>query len=74
MTVQSLSCSGLFLAYIFWGGNMQVLIPDRDHGYYVAHVRKQKVVWNKKYKVYTEYMGDEYLGEGDEVLELEVAE
>lgn len=53
---------------------MQVLIHDHDHGYYVAIVRKQKVVWNKKYKVYTEYMGDEYLGDGDEVLELEVAE
>lgn len=74
MTVQSLSRSGLFLAYIFWGGNMQVLIPDHDDGYYVAIVRKQKVVYNKKYEVYTEYVGDEYLDEGDEVIEMEVAE
>lgn len=53
---------------------MQVLIPDGDHGYNVARIRKQKVVWNEKYKVYTEYVGDEYLDEGDEVIELEVAE
>lgn len=53
---------------------MQVLIPNGDHGYYVARIRKQKVVYNKKYEVYTEYMGDEYLDEGDEVIELDVAE
>lgn len=51
-----------------------VLVPNGDHGYYVAHVHKQKVVWNKTYKHYSEYMGDEYLDEGDEVIEMEVAE
>jgi hypothetical protein len=53
---------------------MKVLVPSSDHGYVEVVVRKMKVVFNKKYRSYSEYMGDEYLEDGDEVVEREVAE
>lgn len=53
---------------------MKVLVPDSDHGYREATVRKTKVVYNKKYRAYSEYVGDEYLEDGDEVVEREVVE
>ena len=42
--------------------------------YRIATVRKIKVVYNKKYRSYSEYAGDDYLEEGDEVVEMDVAE
>lgn len=53
---------------------MIVLIPTTDHSYREAVVIKTKVVYNKKYREYYEYHGDEYLGEGDEVVEMDVAD
>lgn len=53
---------------------MKVLVPDADHSYREATVRKTKVVYNKKYRVYSEYAGDDYLEDGDEVVEMDVAE
>ena len=53
---------------------MKVLIPSSDHGYLEATIRRRKVVYNKKYKQYSEYYDDEYLNEGDEVVEMDVAE
>jgi hypothetical protein len=53
---------------------MKVLIPSDDHSYREATVRKVKVVYNKQHKEYSEYHGDEYLEEGDAVVEMEVAE
>lgn len=53
---------------------MKVLVPDSDHSYQKAVVRKMKVVYNKKYHEYSEYYGDDYLDDGDEVVEMDVAE
>lgn len=53
---------------------MIVLIPTTDHSYIEAVVIKTKVVYNKKYREYYEYHGDEYLGEDEQVLEMDVAE
>ena len=50
-----------------------VLVPSHDHQYRKATVRKIKVVYNKKYREWYEYHGDEYLNEGDEVMEMNVA-
>jgi hypothetical protein len=38
---------------------MTVLIPSSDHGYVGVVVRKMKVVFNKKHRSYSEYMGDD---------------
>lgn len=53
---------------------MKVLIPTNDHGYREATVRITKVVYNKRYRSYTEYFGDDFLEEGDEVIEMQVVE
>ena len=53
---------------------MKVLIPSFDHSYREATIRRIKVVYNKKYREYSEYHGEEYLDEGDEVVEMDVAE
>jgi hypothetical protein len=53
---------------------MKVLIPGIDHSYREAVIRRVKVVYNKKYRAYSEYAGDEYLEDGDEVVEMDVAE
>lgn len=54
----------------------KILIPNGDHTYRVAVVRKTKVVYNKKYREYSEYAGEEYLmkEDGNEVIEMVVAE
>lgn len=46
----------------------KVLIPSDDHFYQEGRLCEKKVVYNKKYRSYTEYAGDEYLEEGDEVV------
>ena len=53
---------------------MKVLVPDSDHEYREARVRKTKVVYNAKYRTYSEYAGDDYLEDGDEVVEMDVVE
>lgn len=53
---------------------MKVLVPDSDHSYREATIRKMKVVYNKKYRAYSEYVGDEYLEDGDTVIEMEVVD
>jgi hypothetical protein len=53
---------------------MKVLIPGTDHSYREAVVKRINVVYNKKYREYSEYHGDDYLGDGDEVVEMDVAE
>lgn len=51
----------------------KVLVSAHDHRYRVAQVTRMKVVFNKKYNEWSEYYGDEYLNEGDEVMEMDVA-
>jgi hypothetical protein len=53
---------------------MKVLVPISDHSYREATVRKIKVVYNKKYRAYSEYVGEDHLEDGDEVIEMDVAE
>lgn len=53
---------------------MKVLIPSDDHSYRVGSVKKMKVVYNNRYLSYSEYAGDEYLEDGDVVVEMDVAE
>lgn len=52
---------------------MKILVPSHDHQYREATVSKMKVVYNNIYKEWYEYHGDDYLDEGDEVLEMDVA-
>ena len=47
----------------------EVLVESHDHGYQIAHVVERKVVFNTKYKTYSEYAGDEYLEE-NEIVEV----
>jgi hypothetical protein len=51
-----------------------VLVQAEDHSYRLVTIRKIKVTWNSHDRTYYEYAGDEYLGEGDEVREMDVAE
>jgi len=53
---------------------MKVLIPEADHSYREATVKKIKVVYNQKYRTHTEYAGDEYLEDDEIVIEAQVAE
>lgn len=53
---------------------MKILVPSHDHQYREATVRKMKAVYNHIYKEWHEYAGDEYLDEGDEVFEVDVAD
>lgn len=53
---------------------MKVLVPASDHSYREVTVRKIKVVYNKKYREYSEYHGNDYLDGDDEVVEMDVAE
>lgn len=52
----------------------KVLVPGFDHGYRLVVVQRMEVVYNKITKTYSEYAGDEYLEEGDEVVEMDVVE
>lgn len=52
----------------------KVLVPSADHGYRVVAIQRMEVVYNKISKAYSEYAGDEYLEEGDEVVEMDVVE
>ena len=47
----------------------EVLVESSDHGYRIAHVIERKVVFNTKYKTFSEYVGDEYLEE-NEIVEV----
>lgn len=51
-----------------------ILISTDDHGYREAKVVETKVVYNKKRRQYSEYAGDEYLEDGDEIVIRLVAE
>jgi hypothetical protein len=52
----------------------KVLVSAHDHGYREAYVTRMKVVYNTKYQEWYEYHGDEYLSEGDTVLEMDVVD
>lgn len=52
---------------------MKVLVTSYDHQYREAHVQKMKVVKDENGN-YSEYVGDEYLDPGDEVVEMDVVE
>lgn len=52
---------------------MKILVPSHDHRYREAIVKKTKAVYNHIYKEWYEYHGDEYINEGDEVFEVNVA-
>ena len=55
------------------GALMKILVPSHDHRYREAVIKKTKVVYNHIFKEWYEYHGDEYLDEGDEVFEVNVA-
>lgn len=50
-----------------------ILVPSSDHSYIEMNIRETQVVWNDLYKTYSEYAGDDYLEEGDEVVIRKVA-
>ena len=52
----------------------EVLINSRDHCFYIGSVQEQKAVYNHLDKSWYEYAGDDYLGEGDEVFVVKVAQ
>lgn len=52
---------------------MKILVSVGDHQYTEATVKTMKVVYNSQDRTYTEYMGDDYLEPGDEVVERDVA-
>ena len=52
----------------------KVLIPGSDHQYREVYIKTKKVAFNRKENTYFEYFGDEYLEEGEEFVERDVAE
>lgn len=52
----------------------EVLIGSGDHCFYVGMIREQKAVYNHYDKSWYEYAGEDYLGEGDEVFTVKVAQ
>lgn len=52
----------------------QVLVPAHDHSYRVANLSEGKAVFNPRYNTWSEYHGDEYLDEGDIVVDVRIAE
>lgn len=50
-----------------------ILVPSHDHIYYPSSVTATKAVFNSRYYSWSEYVGDEYLEEGDEVHTVWVA-
>lgn len=52
---------------------MKILVLGSDHRYREAVIRTIKVVYNRECNEYFEYVGDEYLDDFDEVLEMNVA-
>ena len=50
-----------------------VLIKSSDHCFYVGSVQEEEVVYNHNDKSWYEYAGDDYLGDGDEVVTAMVA-
>ena len=51
---------------------MQVLVESDDHSYREATIRRMKVVYNQFTGIYSEYFDDNYLEDGDEVVERDV--
>ena len=51
---------------------MRVLVQSGDHSYYEATVWRMNVVYNRFTGIYSEYFGDDYLEDGDEVVERDV--
>ena len=51
---------------------MRVLVESDDHSYYETTVRRMKVVYNQFTGTYSGYFGDDYLEDGDEVVERDV--
>lgn len=52
----------------------EILVPAHDHSYRVARIRCVKAVYNAMYKTYSEYFGDDYLIEGNTVIDAKVTE
>jgi hypothetical protein len=52
----------------------QVLVPSHDHKYAIAWTSHKQVVWNRHSRSYSEYAGDDFLEDGDEVVTLPVVE
>ena len=53
--------------------SIEVLVPCSDHKYRTTNLELEKVVFNQRTWIYSEYYGDEYLEEGDVVIERYVA-
>ena len=51
-----------------------ILIPSSDHSYSVVRMVKKKAVYNYKSRSYAEFVGDDYLEDGDIVVDALVAE
>lgn len=52
---------------------VEVLVAGMDHKYRVALVMMEKVVWSPSAREFSEYCGDEYLCDGEIIVELPVA-
>ena len=54
--------------------NDEVLVPGNDHSYRVAQIRTAKATWNPAAREWFEYVGDEYLEDGEIVVEVSVVD
>ena len=50
-----------------------ILVSWPDHSYYVALIVTSKAVYNVKTREYSEYVGDDWLGDGEMVIDAKVA-
>jgi len=53
---------------------LKVLVPDGDHSLRLAPLVLKKVVCHEPSKTWSEYAGEEYLAEGERVVEVYVVE
>ena len=51
-----------------------ILIPSSDHSYSVVRMVKKKAVYSHKSRSYAEFVSDDYLEDGDIVVDALVAE
>lgn len=47
----------------------RVLVPSHDHGYTMATTYTGKAIYNKNTCEWSEYHGEEYLQDGDKVID-----
>jgi hypothetical protein len=53
---------------------LNVLVPDGDHSYRLTNIVRKQVVWHEPSKTWSEYAGDEHLGDDEQVVWAHVVE